>query len=785
MPRLARWLLTVIAISVVGVVLLVWLLPNGEAPPQPEQGSGTAQREVEPHAPPTTPRQVTVAPPPVTTPTSAVGRGTIRGRVYAPDGSAPTHATVKAVVDRLDRAQAQPDSSHMQTVVGADGSFELTGLPFGAFNVEARSDNGFASAQVRLKPNATVRYVVLALEEGLPTGGVVRNAAGSPIAGATVTPIEHDGQPTTDAQRARLEVKTDAEGKFLLPILPVDEWSLYVAASGHSPLVSGPVRAGARDIVLVLKSGIALSGEVIDAETGDLIGGMTLTATLQDLDLGSLQTVSGEDGTFQFDGLDEGRYLIDVETSPFVVEGGPVTVELTRSRIPPRMQLRALTGGTVTGRTYDADTSEGVGGATVAIRRAADRRPYRLDTSGEDGSFEISALPPGNYVMYAVRAPGYVANMPGENRHESPLYLTAGQVVEDIEIPLRRGNALSGVVVTGEGEPVSGVEVRGLGRSGWQDETSTNENGEFVLPGAPDGDLVLLSAVTPDALSNNVGPVEVPRADITLVLELPRTGVIAGQVVDSGGRPLRASLLVISDALEFPAMPAVGNSDANGRFVLTGLVPGSHRVLATPGGGEQRELSAFTIQSGQAIRGMRLVYDEDVFDISGRVTDTQGSPVNASLRLFTPKHPGGFARTRFDGSYTFTGLTAGLYTVEASAPGFINQSQDGIAAGSSGVDFVLNPLGRIIGTVVDEAGRPVTRFEVVATMRSGSASILPTPDDGRPRSFNDPEGRFVIETEPGLYVLEISADGFRPEVVNARAGDSGEETVTDPIVLKK
>jgi hypothetical protein len=217
-------------------------------------------------------------------------------------------------------------------------------------------------------------------------------------------------ESTVSPLRVELEVKTDVDGKFLLPILPVDEWSLYVAASGYSPLVSRPIHSGARDIVLVLKDGIALSGEVLDAETGDLIGGMTVTAALQDLDLGSLETMSGEDGTFQFDGLDEGRYLIDVATSPFVVEGGPVNVELTRSRIPPRVKRRVLAGGTVTGRAYDIDTNEGVGGATVAIRRAEDRRPYRLDTSREHGSLEIAALPPGNYVVYAVRAPGYVCD---------------------------------------------------------------------------------------------------------------------------------------------------------------------------------------------------------------------------------------------------------------------------------------------------------------------------------------------------------------------------------------
>jgi Carboxypeptidase regulatory-like domain len=80
--------------------------------------------------------------------------------------------------------------------------------------------------------------------------------------------------------------------------------------------------------------------------------------------------------------------------------------------------------------------------------------------------------------------------------------------------------------------------------------------------------------------------------------------------------------------------------------------------------------------------------------IQGRVTDAQGNPVPGASVLITgasPSHPDIAARTSANGTYRYSNLTPGLYTLLVNAEGYPTQTQhiQATAGTEASLDFHL------------------------------------------------------------------------------------------------
>ena len=163
--------------------------------------------------------------------------------------------------------------------------------------------------------------------------------------------------------------------------------------------------------------------------------------------------------------------------------------------------------------------------------------------------------------------------------------------------------------------------------------------------------------------------------------------------------------------------------------------------------------------------------------LSGVVTDAStGDPVDAFVHLYSA------AGTQLDGMYTgvdgtyeFDGAPAGSYFLRVSAQGYLGEFYDDIpcptscsatsgtsvtvieGTATSGIDFALDPLGAITGTVTQEAtGDPIPM--PVASVFQGAALWVTTVvglEDGTYRLDN---------LQPGDYLVEAAGDGYQTEV---------------------
>ncbi|HPF14467.1 MAG: carboxypeptidase regulatory-like domain-containing protein [Planctomycetes bacterium] len=172
-------------------------------------------------------------------------------------------------------------------------------------------------------------------------------------------------------------------------------------------------------------------------------------------------------------------------------------------------------------------------------------------------------------------------------------------------------------------------------------------------------------------------------------------------------------------------------------------------------------------------REVRLVLSRGC-TIMGRVLDDQGQPMaNIEVRL-TDNLPwmrmlGGPPKSKTDaeGRYRIGPVGEGVQTVEASEDGRLPAKSEELELVDgevrSGVDLVLSLGASITGRVLDPAGTPVARAQVVAETRQAADNLGPWGGGGRKEAASastDSDGRFELTgLEQGKFTIKASRRG--------------------------
>ncbi|MEM6675614.1 MAG: carboxypeptidase-like regulatory domain-containing protein, partial [Planctomycetota bacterium] len=271
-----------------------------------------------------------------------------------------------------------------------------------------------------------------------------------------------------------------------------------------------------------------------------------------------------------------------------------------------------------------------------------------------DGSFSLSSIP---------AAVGFVVHLvDGENTK---------LLTEPAELRLRPGEArrvewgrASGALVTGtvrdeRGRPIRNVGVelqagsrRGRGRPslllslyGETRESLTDESGGFEFRGVPPGQWWV--TVQPDGPQGH-GGTNLAAADeeitvrpdddqVTVNLRLARASAVEGVVVAPDGTPVQAHVNPVN--ADGRIMLGGINSDADGRFRIEGLPPGTVRLTASPWmrRGEMVRLArSNVVEVPPGSRGVRIELRPGA-TITARAVDAHsGEPVLANFQLIHP-----------------------------------------------------------------------------------------------------------------------------------------------------
>lgn len=727
-----------------------------------------------------------------------------------------------------------------RVAASADGRVELS-VPAGSALVLTVGGAAAQTRTLRLDPLARGERLDLgevALKDGGALAGRVVDPDGAGIAGAAVA-LRPEGRPGFggfDSPRAL----TDARGEFRMEGLAPGIYALDASASGFAPAeqARATIEAGVdpAEAVLRLREGRVVRGQVVDRDRRPVAGaeifvrsnarGGPLVIEFGGAPGGAQEAdaVSGADGRFTLRGLpDDTAARLTARAEGYA--SGRAAVEPAASEV-----LITLTPALrLAGRILDADGA-GVAGLDVAVERADDEFDFRSfwndrsTVTGADGGFAIEGLDAGVWRVLAQTATHSVGDARVDLARDVDDFLArlapaslfsmrvtdaaTGDPIVGANVSLAPQDEEAGFA--GPGEVRREVRIRAGGGPpqisfGGDEHATTDGDGVAVFRELAEGRYT--ASVHAEGYARQQAAVVRGRGPQQQELALLPGSNLRAYVFDGAGLPLPSVRVLARPAdAESGAAPLARTSDASGRAVFSGMLPGAWKVdyeaaalegaMRFTGFGEPVP-AAGAAESATAVEVMLTPgLDAEVrLDARGLALPTvavtrRGRPLaGAAVRVEPAQETddpmagmrfgfGGGETTDASGRVRLQPVEPGEYEVVVTPGGGLPERRERatLSAGEQTIAFDVRG-GTIAGFAESDAGilrgavahlervQPQggvrTRMTFAFAVDSGDGASIST-FNGPPatRCEVDPSGRFVFEeVPPGEWTVRVTAPG--------------------------
>ncbi|PCC70886.1 PDZ domain (Also known as DHR or GLGF) [Nannocystis exedens] len=629
--------------------------------------------------------------------------------------------------------------------------------------------------------------------ERATVAGIVRDPQGQPVAGAQVCATTSANELASKDMERPSCTKTERDGHYRIEGLFPVRYAILASAAGFAPGKYYQGEGAARRSWIDLRPKMEALGVDITLEDG----GVEIHGFVKDLSGGPIEGAQVTAGaTFAWTAADGSFSAWVAEGSVWIVANADGYARGHEEGLAPghEFELFLTPEAVLVGKVVRAGEGGGPieGAQVIAVSGGWGFMPKSAYTDA-NGEFRIEGLEPGAY-----KARAEADDALGVAKEQ--VILGLGETSDPILIEAHPAFTVEGKIVTEGGGSCDNGNVSladpAQGREAWMPiESDGTVRKRGVLPGDYQVHVRCRGFVSAERYER----VKVVDKSVTgLRWDVSKGQSIRGVVVDASGKPvpkmnLEASLKPDPSRARAHQTANVWGpeTDAQGRFELAGLLPGTYDVSVNSWGQPRATPATPTVvevPKGKDATGVRIELPA-TGEVRGSVRDSKGQPIAAAKIGANDGVHWQFATAADDGSFHFKNLASGDYRITARmgwfgetmrAPGTSDDDVQGerveVREGKvATVKLVVESAsGRITGVVRDEDGGPVADAFVEATRESESAASSAGAGmrQGRWGEFfekpnlTDQDGKFTLERlETGKHTLRAHRKGGGEAIV--------------------
>ncbi len=563
--------------------------------------------------------------------------GAISGTVTTADGSPLSEATVRA----------SGSGGSFTAISDAQGAYVLSGLPQKSYTVTAQR-SGYTS------PDAITNIVPDS--NGVDFSLIPNKArlAGTVKSGTTL--LENARVSVRGALGNTGTATTGANGNFVIENLAADTYEVDVVRSGFfmaDSSLSVILAPGASDSLSIEMDAVSLrlSGKVLSDDNLpqadipiELRGGSTTRTT-----------TTNADGAFSFGGLEAQKtYTLATKIFKAGYSEADTTVALELSDVSGVVLKISIQAGVIRGN---------VGVASVSISAVHNDGRTFTAVSKSAGDYSIKDLPAGTYTVTASRA-GFDVSP-----EQVQVQLSSAEEKEANFTLTANTGSISGTVADASGSGMSGVLLTAVTENRAPETTTSDADGKYSFTGLPAG---VDYTVRAEANGFVADPVQktialqrgaAVTADFTM---RKNTGTIAGKITGTNGAGLPEVLVSLQNTGTGQGVST--NTDNSGRYSFTSLPSASYKVVLTKGGYKAVTPDTIVTLGNEQTLTLNLSMRSEAGRLRGVVMYRgQAQP---GTRVVADGPSRFEKQTGEDGTFNFSDLPAGFYTIQLTKTGF-------------------------------------------------------------------------------------------------------------------
>lgn len=406
-----------------------------------------------------------------------------------------------------------------QATSDAQGNFEfknVTAQQNYALKVVADGYGTITKNPIQVIEGENLELTMTVEVASLIAGRVVVSADGTPIEGAVVQAWSLDNVKS----RSHTETRSTETGDFEVADIAPGRYQIVVRHPSYEPSTQTRVEAGEMNVAIELRPLPVITGQVVDAATGAPI--TKFEAQLRQGVPGSQDGLStaivasrakfeDPEGRFQMVVPRSGEFMVEAIARGYA-DTYSLSFQTAMGQDSTGIVVRMTRGGTLMGRVL-GDGGQPIKGAIVETRDkewsddpfwaslgagAPGNATETKSVTGEDGSYKLEALTPGQYQLI-VRHRDYAQKTVKE------LVITEGQEYKVNDVLLPRGAEVTGTVRGPSGRPMPGATVKLYpnGADLRSYTAQTNKAGEYSVKNVGGGSY-LIHATRPRTSTDNV-----------------------------------------------------------------------------------------------------------------------------------------------------------------------------------------------------------------------------------------------------------------------------------------